>query len=93
MFCADQSSGKIFSACKEISKISQLDPYCHLIIIICKRENRDDPTVDTFTPLIQTPIEYVNEDDAVEYVKNMLSYKRIYKQIIENNYEDITPGV
>ncbi|MFR9543751.1 MAG: hypothetical protein SNH27_17115 [Rikenellaceae bacterium] len=88
VLCGPQGSGKTFSACKEIAKISQIDKHAHLLVIICKPENQDDPTVNTFIPLINIPIEYVIESDAEDYVKNLFEYKRLYNTIKEQHLED-----
>ncbi len=84
---SNQGGGKTFTACKECAKISQVDPHAHMLIIICKAENHDDPTIDIFKPLIHIPIIYLSEDEAEEYMKNLYEYKRAYNQIKENNLE------
>ncbi len=83
-----QGGGKTYTACKECAKISQVDPYAHMLIIICKAENHDDPTIDIFKPLMHIPIIYLNEDEAEPYMKNLYDYKRAYNEIKENHYED-----
>ncbi len=88
VLCGPQGSGKTFSACKEIAKISQIDPFAHLLVIICKPENKDDPTIETFNPLINIPTEFVTESDAEDYVKTLYEYKRLYNTIIEQHLED-----
>ncbi len=88
VLCGPQGSGKTFSACKEIAKISQIDQLSHLLVVICKPENRDDPTVETFNTLIKVPIEHVTESEAEEYVKNLFEYKRLYNTIKEQHLED-----
>ncbi len=88
VLCGPQNSGKSFTSCKEIAKISQTDPYAHLLVIICKPENKDDPTIDIFKGLIHIPIAYVSEDDAEEYMKRLYDYKRLYNVVKEQHLED-----
>lgn len=88
VMCGPQGSGKTWTACKETAKISHVSPETHLLIIICKNENKDDPTIETLKPLINIPIEYVIEDDAEEYVKNLLKWKRFYNDVKTNHWEN-----
>ncbi len=88
VLCGPQGSGKTYTACKECAKISQTDPYAHLLVIICKDENKDDPTVNMIKPLIKVPIVYVTEDNAVDYVKKLFACKRLYNKVKEENIED-----
>ncbi len=88
VLCGPQSSGKSYTAMKEAAKISQLDPYAHLIVIVCKPENQDDPTIDIFKPLIKVPIIYLHEDDAEERMKRFYEYKRLYTQIKDEHLEE-----
>ena len=73
---------------KEAIKISRTSPETHLLIIICKDENSTDPTVETLKPLLRIPVVYVAEDDAVDYVKNLLLYKRFYDLVKNEHYEN-----
>ena len=68
VLCGRQGSGKTFTSMKEAIKISMLSPETHLLVIVCKDETITDPTVESLKPLLQIPIVYVAEDDAVEYV-------------------------
>lgn len=89
VLCGPQGSGKTFSACKEIAKISQVDPsHSHLAIIICKNENKNDPTIETLLPLIEIPIEYVDESEAEDYLKRLYDYKNLYNLIKDEHLED-----
>ena len=38
--------------------------------------------------MINIPIEYVTEDDAEQYMRKLLAYKRLYDEIKENHYEN-----
>ncbi len=87
VLCGPQGSGKTWTACKEIAKISQIDPHAHLLIIVCKAENRNDPTVQTLLPLIKIPVEFITEDIADEYVREILTYKQLYNEIKDEHLE------
>lgn len=89
VLCGPQGSGKTWTASKECARISQLDPYCHMIIVVSKAENVGDPTIDTFTPLFRVPVVYISEDKAEAYVKNMLKWKDLYNQIKERHIEHL----
>ena len=73
---------------KEAIKISMLSPETHLLVIVCKDETSTDPTVESLKPLLKIPIVYVAEDDAVEYVKKLLDYKRFYDFIKSEHLEN-----
>ena len=88
VLCGRQGSGKTFTSMKEAIKISMLSPETHLLVIVCKDETSTDPTVESLKPLLQIPIVYVAEDDAVEYVKKLLDYKRFYDFIKSEHLED-----
>ena len=38
--------------------------------------------------MINIPIEYVSEDNAEQYMRKLLAYKRLYDEIKENHYEN-----
>ena len=76
-----QGSGKTFTCVYEIAKITQLHPETHLLVVFCKDENKEDPTVKALANMINVPIEYVVEDEAEEYVRNLLECKRQYDAI------------
>ena len=88
VLCGRQGSGKTFTSMKEAIKISMLSPETHLLVIVCKDETSTDPTVESLKPLLQIPIVYVAEDDAVEYVKKLLDYKRFYDFIKSEHLEN-----
>ena len=88
VFCGRQGSGKTFSSMKEAIKISRISPETHLLIVICKDETSTDPTVESLKPLLNIPIVYVEEDEAIEYVKNLLEYKRFYDFIKAEHLEN-----
>ena len=83
-----QGSGKTFTCAYEIAKISQIHDETHLLIIVCKDENKEDPTIRSLRQMINIPIEYVTEDDAEQYMRKLLAYKRLYDEIKENHYEN-----
>ena len=83
-----QGSGKTFTCAYEIAKISQVHDETHLLLIICKDENKEDPTIRSLSSMINIPVEYVCEEDAERYMKKLLAYKRLYDEIKENGYEN-----
>ena len=83
-----QGSGKTFTCAYEIAKISQIHDETHLLIIVCKDENKEDPTIRSLSSMINVPIEYVSEDNAEQYMRKLLAYKRLYDTIKENHYEN-----
>ena len=88
VFCGRQGSGKTFTSMKEAIKISRVSPETHLLIVVCKDETSTDPTVESLKPLLNIPIVYVEEDEAIDYVKNLLEYKRFYDFIKEQHLEN-----
>ena len=74
VLCGRQGSGKTFTSMKESIKISMLSPETHLLVIVCKDETSTDPTIESLKPLLQIPVVYVKEDEAVAYVQNLLEY-------------------
>lgn len=89
-----QGSGKTFTCVYEIAKITQLHPETHLLVVFCKNENKEDPTVKALSNMINVPIEYVVEEQAEEYVKNLLNCKRLYDEAIETgNAETISEDI
>ena len=87
IFCGKQGSGKTYSGMKEIIKISHISPETHLLVVITKDESKDDPTITSLLPLLNIPVVYVSEDEAEEYVKHLLSCKRMYNTIKQNHSE------
>ncbi len=83
-----QGSGKTFTCAYEIAKISQIHNETHLLIIVCKDENQQDPTIRSLSKMINIPIEYVCEEDAEQYMRKLLMYKRLYDTVKEHQYED-----
>ncbi len=88
VLCGPQGSGKSYSALKECAKISQIDKNTHLLVIVCKNENKNDPTISIFEPLINVDIEIISESEAEDYMKTLFEYKRLYNVIIEQNLAD-----
>ena len=83
-----QGSGKTFTCAYEIAKISQIHEESHLLLIICKDENKEDPTIRSLSSMINIPIEYVCEEDAEPYMRKLLAYKRLYDEIKERHLEN-----
>ena len=83
-----QGSGKTFTCAYEIAKISQIHNETHLLIIVCKDENKEDPTIRSLSSMINIPIEYVCESDAEHYMRKLLMYKRLYDEIKEKHLEN-----
>lgn len=79
-----QGSGKTFTCVYEIAKITQLHPETHLLVVFCKDENKEDPTVKALSNMINVPIVYITEDNAEEYVRNLLESKRRYDEAYAN---------
>lgn len=88
VLCGRQGSGKTFTSMKESIKISMVSPETHLLVIICKDENSTDPTVEALKPLLRIPVVYVKEDEAEDFVKNLLSYKRFYDLVKSEHIQD-----
>ena len=85
-----QGSGKTFTCVYEIAKITQLHPETHLLVVFCKDENKEDPTVKALSQMINVPIEYVVEENAEAYVKKLLNCKRKYDEALAtNNFDNI----
>ncbi len=49
-----------------------------MLIIICKKENHDDLTIDIF---------HLSDDEEEEYIRNLNGDKRAYNKINENYLE------
>lgn len=79
-----QGSGKTFTCVYEIAKITQLHPETHLLVVFCKDENKEDPTVKAIAHMIKVPIVYITEDEAENYVKKLLESKRRYDEAYSN---------
>ena len=78
-----QGSGKTFTCVYEIAKITQLHPETHLLVVFCKDENKEDPTVKALHKMINVPIEYVVEENAEAYVRKLLECNREYDVALE----------
>ena len=84
VLCGPQGSGKTWTSAKECARISHVDPQCHLVVIVTKPENSDDPTVATFSELFNVPVVMIPETSAEEYVRNLLECKKFYSTVREN---------
>ena len=83
-----QGSGKTFTCVYEIAKITQLHPETHLLVVFCKDENKEDPTVKALNTMINVPIEYVTEENAEQYVRRLLECKREYDLALQTGETD-----
>lgn len=81
-------SGKTWTDCKEIAKISKIIDEVHLVVIVATNTNKDDASVKTLLPLIDVPIIVISEDKAEEFSENIVKYKQFYYKILENNWEN-----
>ena len=88
IFVGKQGSGKTFSCISEIIKISQLKKGAHLLVYITKYGDESDITFESLKELIRIPIVYVKQDDAEEYVKNLLDYKHLYYEVRNKGLEN-----
>jgi nitrogen regulatory protein PII len=80
-----QGGGKTFAAMNEIITISYL-PETHLIIVIKKKDF--DPSVEHIKELAKCVLITINYDEAEEFVKNVLKYKRLYNEFMRNAREE-----
>lgn len=81
-------SGKTWTDCKEIAKISKIIDEVHLVVIVTTNTNKDDASIKTLLPLIDLPIVFINENEAEEFSENLVKYKQFYYKILENNWEN-----
>lgn len=83
-----QASGKTLSIMKEIIKIASMSDNTHLLVYINKTGEPTDATFESLKPMIEIPIKYVSQDNAEEYVKELLEYKQLYNTVMEQNLQD-----
>ena len=86
-----QFSGKTFTATKEIIKIVRNHNETHLVVVINKDGEANDGTFESLKSLILAPVVYVSYENAVEFMKNLLDYKRVYNDVIANELTDKMP--
>ena len=87
IFVGKQGSGKTFTCISEIIKISQLISGAHLLVYITKYGDESDITFESLKELIRIPIVYIKQDDAEEYIKNLLDYKHLYYEVRNKNLQ------
>lgn len=83
-----QFKGKTLAIIKEIIKISQNDPYCHMLIYINRSGTPSDSTFESLKTLINVPIVYKSHDEAEEYIHEILLFKELYNKVKAENLED-----
>jgi hypothetical protein len=84
-----QGLGKSYSALREIIKISFVDPTAHLLLIINSTGSSNDVTFNVLKPCFRMPVIFIKNDDAEEYVKNLLRYKDLYNKIKKDRLENL----
>ncbi len=88
IYCGNQGSGKTYSCCSDIVKITFVAEDFHMLIYISKSGTPHDPTFESIKKLITIPIMYCSEDTAVDTVRNILQQKTLYHQIKINHFEN-----
>ncbi len=86
LLCGRQGSGKSFTSMKEIIIATEEKP-SHLVICICKDENSEDPTVKALERLVSCDVVYIGENNAEDYVRNILLWKKFYNEVKDNKLE------
>ncbi|EAX98673.1 hypothetical protein TVAG_432230 [Trichomonas vaginalis G3] len=80
--------GKTLAIIKEIIKISQNDPYCHMLIYINRSGTPTDSTFESLKTLINVPIVYKSHEEAEEYIHEVLLFKELYNKVKKENLQD-----
>jgi hypothetical protein len=83
-----QGLGKSYTALREIIKISMVDPFTHMLIIINKDGRENDVTYQVLKTLFQVPVHFFSYSDAEDKVKEILKYKELYNTIKKDHLED-----
>ena len=91
LFIGKQRAGKSGAIIKELIKISQNEPHTHLLIYINKTGEETDDLFESTKHLIQLPIMYVSHQNAVEYLKQLDTYKQAYKELKRQNKKQQIP--
>ena len=82
-----QSSGKTVIALKEIIKLGVLNTH-HLFIYVTKDGQESDKTFLALKPLLMIPYIIISEQEAVEFMKDLISAKNLYNLIKRENLHD-----
>lgn len=82
-----QSSGKTVMALQEIIKLGVLHSH-HLFVYITKDGQETDKTFLNLKPLLLIPYVIVSENEAIDYIKTLLSAKQLYYTIRREHLED-----
>ena len=85
IFVGKQGSGKTLSCLEEIIKISQIKNASHMLVYVTRYGDKTDITFESLKELIQIPIVYISQDNAEEYINNLLDYKQLYYEVRNNN--------
>ena len=80
--------GKTLAIIKEIIKISQNDPYCHMLIYINRSGTPTDSTFESLKTLINVPIVYKSHEEAEEYIHEVLLFKELYNLVKKEHLEN-----
>ncbi len=88
-FVGPQGTGKTYSAMDEILKIMLASPKTHLLIYISEfGEETRDPTIEKLKHLLKKPIVYITYEEAEDWFKEFIKYKRMYNDIKAEKLED-----
>ena len=82
-----QSSGKTVIALKEIIKLGVLNTH-HLFVYVTKDGKESDKTFLALKPLLMIPYVVISENEAVDFIKDMISAKNLYNLIKRENLCD-----
>lgn len=82
-----QSSGKTVIALKEIIKLGVLNTH-HLFIYVTKDGQESDKTFLALKPLLMIPYIIISEQEAVEFMKDLISAKNLYNLIKRENLQN-----
>ncbi|EAX82483.1 hypothetical protein TVAG_526690 [Trichomonas vaginalis G3] len=83
-----QFKGKTLAIIKEIIKISQNDPYCHLLIYINRSGTPSDSTFESLKNLINVPIVYKSHEEAEAFIHEVLLFKELYNLVKKEHLEN-----
>ena len=86
-----QNRGKTHTGVRECIKICRSHPHTHLLVYINRNGEQSDGTFEALKLLIPVPIKYVSQDEAIDYLKNLLEYKQVYNQIISEGLTEQVP--
>ena len=85
IFVGKQGSGKTLSCLEEIIKISQIKNASHMLVYVTRYGDKTDITFESLKELIQIPIVYIRQDNAEEYINNLLDYETLHIDNFESD--------